>query len=302
MNHYQWDDELRKWIERSRNIENHLAEAYVQFFTLAFKNTSYPERAWFGIHSSQTSSLVVGGIFLTAVLKSGKDKGIWLLMDQNPPQLQEWQYSPVKSTKTSETPLTWAHTGSFDQVLNILNKEDIWMSYAQATKKIFNSPRISSDRDEVQIRRGKKRLSDILSFVSPQAILEANNTPQAVDIADPETKRVKCVQYRILRDTALSRHVKALHNYKCQICGITLELGDGNCYAEAHHLRPLGAPHDGPDTLENIICVCPNHHALLDYGGIVLRKKDLLGLSLHTIGEEHINYHNTVIAEQRNAR
>jgi hypothetical protein len=75
---YQWASELKKWIDRSRNIENNLAEAYTRFFTLAFESTSCPERAWFGIHNSQIS-LVVGSIFLAAIIKSGKDKGIWLL-------------------------------------------------------------------------------------------------------------------------------------------------------------------------------------------------------------------------------
>jgi hypothetical protein len=51
---YQWDNELRQWIERSRNITNDLIAAYIQFFTLVFENTSCSERAWFGIHNSNS--------------------------------------------------------------------------------------------------------------------------------------------------------------------------------------------------------------------------------------------------------
>jgi hypothetical protein len=36
---------------------------------------------------------------------------------------------------------------------------------------------------------------------------------------------------------------------------------------EAAHIRPLGAPHNGPDTLDNTLCLCPNHHVLFDHGG-----------------------------------
>jgi predicted restriction endonuclease len=56
-----------------------------------------------------------------------------------------------------------------------------------------------------------------------------------------------------------------LHEYRCQICGKRIALPDGGFYAEAHHIRPLGSPHNGPDHVGNILCVCPNHHVALDY-------------------------------------
>ena len=33
-----------------------------------------------------------------------------------------------------------------------------------------------------------------------------------------------------------------------------------------------GIPHNGPDKLENMICVCPNCHVLLDFGVIRLNQ------------------------------
>ena len=39
---------------------------------------------------------------------------------------------------------------------------------------------------------------------------------------------------------------------------------------EAAHIRPLGAPHNGPDTLDNTLCLCPNHHVLFDHSGITI--------------------------------
>jgi predicted restriction endonuclease len=58
-------------------------------------------------------------------------------------------------------------------------------------------------------------------------------------------------------------------------------------YAEAHHIKPLGAPHNGPDVRANILCVCPNDHVLLDYGAI-----KLYGNHLKEVGQEYIDYHN----------
>jgi hypothetical protein len=36
---------------------------------------------------------------------------------------------------------------------------------------------------------------------------------------------------------------------------------------EAAHIRPLGAPHNGPDTWDNTLCLCPNHHVPFDHSG-----------------------------------
>ena len=74
---------------------------------------------------------------------------------------------------------------------------------------------------------------------------------------------------RLIRDAALAQKVKEIHDFTCQVCGERLE-SPGGLYAEAAHIKPLGRPDDGPDVESNILCVCPNHHKLLDNGGIVV--------------------------------
>jgi putative restriction endonuclease len=32
----------------------------------------------------------------------------------------------------------------------------------------------------------------------------------------------------------------------------------------------LGKPHDGPDSADNVLCLCPNDHVLFDRGGLLL--------------------------------
>ena len=70
----------------------------------------------------------------------------------------------------------------------------------------------------------------------------------------------------IIRDQYLPRQIKEMYGYRCQICEIRLEAGD-YWYAEAAHIRALGTPHNGNDLLNNILCLCPNHHKLFDMGG-----------------------------------
>ncbi|MCP1462544.1 HNH endonuclease [Pseudomonas sp. S3E17] len=121
-------------------------------------------------------------------------------------------------------------------------------------------------------------------------------TPLAVDInIEGPAAREEVTTYRVIRDTLLARRAKQLHNYECQLCGHTIELQDGRRYAEAHHIQPLGAPHNGPDVFENIVCVCPNHHAELDYGARPLEHANLRSMEGHSINACYIEYHNTHI-------
>jgi predicted HNH restriction endonuclease len=123
--------------------------------------------------------------------------------------------------------------------------------------------------------------------------------PLASDINEPEVgserQLIEQTVYRIIRDTVMARKVKALHGFKCQICKSTITLPDGRKYAEAHHIIPIGSPHNGPDTPSNIIVVCPNHHAMLDFGCIPLDVNNLSGGVGHIISSESVSYHNKVI-------
>lgn len=111
-------------------------------------------------------------------------------------------------------------------------------------------------------------------------------------------KRRSVTTQRIVRCTETANWVKRLHDHCCQICGIRLETPSGP-YAEAAHIRPLGAPHNGPDTADNILCLCPNHHVLFDLGAIaVANDLKLVGIAgkirlvpKHKLNHKHLRYH-----------
>ena len=107
--------------------------------------------------------------------------------------------------------------------------------------------------------------------------------------------RVRKVISRIVRDTAASRALKAFYDFCCQICGETLMLDETRKYAEVHHIQPLGKTGSGPDRDDNMICVCPNHHALLDYAAIRI-DRTALRLNKHPLGEPFIRHHNERVA------
>jgi 5-methylcytosine-specific restriction endonuclease McrA len=120
-------------------------------------------------------------------------------------------------------------------------------------------------------------------------------TPKASDVADVPPDRAATTTYRILRDTALARRVKVLHNYECQVCGHSIVLPDGSRYAEAHHIKPLGNPHGGLDIMGNVLCLCPNHHAECDLGVIKLSRAALRHADGHEVNKNFLDYHNRKI-------
>lgn len=78
----------------------------------------------------------------------------------------------------------------------------------------------------------------------------------------PAARRDSTVS-RLVRDTAIARKVKDLHGNACQVCNARLQY-KRKPYSEAAHIRGLGSPHDGPDELANLLCLCPNHHVSFD--------------------------------------
>jgi putative restriction endonuclease len=74
---------------------------------------------------------------------------------------------------------------------------------------------------------------------------------------------------RIVRNTGVVRQVKEWYKHHCQICGDTIEIGEGR-YSEGAHIKGLGRPHEGPDVEANVLCLCPNDHVKFDNGAIYL--------------------------------
>ena len=104
---------------------------------------------------------------------------------------------------------------------------------------------------------------------------------------------------RYIRDTKISNDIKKLYNHECQVCGFTIKTISGN-YAEGAHIRPISTPHEGDDSVDNLLCLCPNHHTMFDRG--VFAIKDDLSLigeisgvlhvkDEHILNKQNLEYH-----------
>ena len=127
------------------------------------------------------------------------------------------------------------------------------------------------------------------------SLLDKDSSAQSVDLGNRSPGRAQIQVSRVIRDTRLSRYLKQLHNHKCQLCRTRLRIAGGAGYSEGHHLRPLGEPHNGPDIPENVIIVCPNCHAKLDFVAMPLVSDRIRNVRGHNVGEEYVRYHNSLI-------
>lgn len=117
-------------------------------------------------------------------------------------------------------------------------------------------------------------------------------------------KRVASTVQRVIRDSKLGRQLKKLYDYKCQVCELQINTEAG-FYAEAAHIKPVGAPHNGPDLLENLLCLCPNHHLMFDKGVFCLDDRfNLIGIDgklhlnpKHDVSKEFLSYHRSMFGK-----
>lgn len=128
--------------------------------------------------------------------------------------------------------------------------------------------------------------------------LSLSHSDSGVDLSAPPV-RVDAVISRIVRDTALTQRLKALHDNRCQVCSTRLQRADGIGYAEAHHLQPLGRPHEGPDIASNIVILCPNCHALCDLRALSLDLGKLHMVPGHKVDEAFVRYSNGLSDHRR---
>ena len=267
--YYDWEKFASEAITKQWSAKATETEDAIAFFRLAFTHTRHADKAWFGVHQ-RCVSLVVGNIFLASIVSSSKDKGVWLLVDTDAIAVDEWQYRPTKSTQKSKYPLFWLHTDSIKNLTYIVNNQEIWTYFSQASDKILASA-IAKDRDETQIKRKKQRLGNFF--------LETQNSDTSFvsypDEIDHMSKLVEGAAHQITVN-AYERNRKARricithYGAKCFVCGFDFEnrYGDaGRGIIHVHHERALSTIGEAYEVnpITDLKPVCPNCHAVIHH-------------------------------------
>jgi len=106
-----------------------------------------------------------------------------------------------------------------------------------------------------------------------QSLIDEDLSPNDSTLAYPDYSPPGSVETKVIRtirDTAMIRVIKAQFENHCAICNYAIQLPSDRFYSEGHHVRPLASFHEGPDVKQNILILCPTHHAEFDYGSIAI--------------------------------
>ena len=139
-----------------------------------------------------------------------------------------------------------------------------------------------------------KLLFELINF--QLEFLDEENTLECTQEKHPGRREVTI--NRIIRDNKITRDVKRIYGGICQVCQIPLVTSNGN-YSEGAHIIPLGSPYHGSDSIDNVLCLCPNHHVLFDnFSFSVATNGDLIGLKgkmkitkQHKVSSDALKWH-----------
>ncbi|MFE1319687.1 YDG/SRA domain-containing protein [Kitasatospora phosalacinea] len=128
---------------------------------------------------------------------------------------------------------------------------------------------------------------------------EEDVTPFHGDEAHSPVPRQPSQIQRAVRKSAVTQRVKEWYGGQCQMCLQFLSVPGGLSYSEGAHILAIGKPYNGPDVVENVLCLCPNCHVLFDHGARYLT--DELGV-VDGLTHEQIRELRTVRAHRIDLR
>jgi 5-methylcytosine-specific restriction protein A len=126
-------------------------------------------------------------------------------------------------------------------------------------------------------KRGEQVIAVVAGEVTPEAAAKGKVAKQASqrrsavnDLDDvpegaqtPERLKVEGLAFK--RDRMVRDYVIRRAKGKCEHCGVDgFQMPNGRRYIEAHHIVGLG--NNGPDTVLNVIGLCPTHHREAHFG------------------------------------
>lgn len=131
--------------------------------------------------------------------------------------------------------------------------------------------------------------------------------PPPNGVISPQRVR-KIASNQPARDPRVPAWIKHIYQDRCQICGTVIRLSDAT-YSEGAHIQGLGFPHNGPDIVENMLCLCPNCHVRFDKGAVFLTEnlhasvdvetnfRAMLKVDVkHKIDRDYVTYHRIHVA------
>jgi hypothetical protein len=131
-------------------------------------------------------------------------------------------------------------------------------------------------KDKRLIDRANEIIKEVLNLGSINELLKQNSNKE-IETNENQliqnnsntltAKKKELLYSRIDRDSLLVKTIKNFAEHICQVCGRKLiNLKNNQPYSEVHHIKPLA--HDGSDTIDNVINLCPLCHRLFHLGAV----------------------------------
>ncbi|MFI7291143.1 HNH endonuclease [Streptomyces anulatus] len=165
-----------------------------------------------------------------------------------------WDVHGVEDTKATPTPtpsqltVARASAGLSRDAAKVLRRS---LARAEAIGLICSNYLGEVDREELLVRVG------LAGYASASGDL-----PEGASDGGRAARRSRTSSQPV-RDSRLVERIKVMYGHECQVCGSRIETMHSH-YSEAAHIQGLGGPHHGPDQLNNLLCLCPNHHVEFD--------------------------------------
>ena len=111
------------------------------------------------------------------------------------------------------------------------------------------------------------REDGFFEFVAKEPPITIDHSVTAKQLGPNKNLKKTALVTRTVRNPKVRNEINNLYKRECQFCGEALVVNsEGRRYSEACHIKPISL--DGPDDLSNVLSLCPNHHKILDWGGI----------------------------------
>lgn len=130
------------------------------------------------------------------------------------------------------------------------------------TRRKFESSKILAAEEDAKEQQGLEE--QLVKEVASDPDRKMKIAKELMSITPHDPERIEYAGKTYERDNKTVAQLKVLRDFKCQLCGENIRKKNGEFYVEAAHVNPKREK--GPDTPNNIIILCPNHHKEFDLG------------------------------------
>jgi len=305
-----------------------MSKKYPQVFLTSVeqdKKELFKNKFIFGIHEKLiltkiTSKSNIKSIHVWGFLPSEKNLRIWQNLNINDWILfyfdGRYSFAGKISQKEKSKQLATTIFGKTNQTRNLIILSDRIFTIKKGFQKtnlemgletsILEMHKINMiQTKEASVKKIIEKFGSIESYleIQPSNISHKDILDIIPSSMKKEPKRVKSITLRRVRDTKKSIELKKIYDNKCQICNYSFPNYIESGYSEVHHVWPMAD--NGDDDFDNMLVLCPNHHAEFDYGVMqfsqnVQKIEDVKGkitgkISFkkgHSLDKKNIEFHN----------